>query len=91
MIKEMKDYSTEVTENTTEKKFMTVKQIAEKTGFAEYRVRKLCKEGKVRHNMAGNKIILRLSWFLDDVEKLANKNLAVEEEPKRIGVLRQIK
>lgn len=61
-------------------------------GITSYRLRLLCKEGKIRHLMVGNRYIVKLSWVIEDLEKMAEENLRKLEEQKPVyGQLRKIK
>lgn len=46
-------------------KMLTIKQTAQETGLAEYFVRQLVKQGKVKCVYAGRKALINLDLFID--------------------------
>lgn len=72
-------------------KYMGIKEAAVESGIAEYTLRKLCNQRKIRYNLAGNtKFILRLDWLEEDLEKLALENMNSIETASQYGKLRRI-
>jgi hypothetical protein len=73
-------------------KFILLKSVPEYVpGLTEYRARLLCKQGQIRHLKAGNRYVVRLSWLIQDLEKMAELNLQKPEEAFEYDKLRKIK
>lgn len=47
---------------------VTIKEAAKASGLAVYRVRQLCKEGKVKHIHCGRRILIQLQSLRDYLE-----------------------
>lgn len=75
-----------------ETKFVLLKDVPKYIpGITAYRIRQLCKQGKIRYNMAGNRYIINIVWLLEDLEKIAIQNqLANDTSGISYGRLRKI-
>lgn len=57
-------------------KYTGLKGASEASGISEYALRTLCREKKIRFNLAGRtKYILRLDWLEVDLERMALENI----------------
>jgi hypothetical protein len=72
-------------------KFVSIKDVPQYIqGITTYRIRQLCKQGKIRYNKAGNRYIINLDWLIEDLEIMAFKNLQTNKEDIAYGKLRKI-
>lgn len=72
-------------------KYMGLKEASSESGITEYTLRLLCKQKKIRFNLAGKtKYILRLHWLEEDLERLALENLEPSDKVVLTGKLRRI-
>ena len=52
-----------------------INEIIEITGFSQYEIRKLLKQGKLPHHRSGNKVLVNLPAFL----KMLNRECGLDE------------
>lgn len=72
-------------------KYVGIKEASQESGIAEYTLRQLCKQKKIRYNLAGNtKYILRLDWLEEDLERMALENISSFKSIGEFGKLRKI-
>ncbi|MGK0466471.1 hypothetical protein [Clostridium sp.] len=72
-------------------KYMSLKGASGESGITEYSLRLLCKQKKIRFNLAGHtKYILRMDWLEEDLERLALENIKVPENIVPRGKVRRI-
>lgn len=70
---------------------MSLKKAASESGISEYSLRQLCKQRKIRFNLAGTtKYILRLDWLEADLGRLALENISPSNNDISIGKLRKV-
>lgn len=61
--------------------YKSITQMSEETGISGTTIRKWCREGKIRCNIAGaKKYILRMDWFEQDLERMAVALLAGDKQ-----------
>ncbi|WP_160676746.1 hypothetical protein [Clostridium sp. C8-1-8] len=72
-------------------KYMGIKEASAESGIAQYTLRNLCKQKRIRYNLAGDtKYILRLDWLEEDLEKLALQNIDSLGSVGQLGKLRKV-
>lgn len=72
-------------------KYVGLKGAADESGISEYSLRQLCKQKKIRFNIAGKtKYIIRMDWLETDLERLALQNLEPLDKVVLTGKLRRV-
>ncbi len=60
---------------TPQKPYLSIKELAKETGVSEYYIRNLISEGKIPYLTAGKKFLINYNGFMEFLESESLKNL----------------
>lgn len=73
-------------------KFVTISEAAKTRGLPPYAIRRWIKNKQIRFCKSGNRYIINLDWLDEDLERMAEQNMAASEsQTTEYGQLRKVK